>query len=211
MLMNDSSLPFRQEHDSQLWLGAGLEYGVGSGWSVRTEYNAFDTDATQFTASLVKRFGGGSRNTNRVAVEPPLVRLPVPEPVAEVANVPEEPLQTEPSLTAVDLPTLFFDFDRHDLRSSESSKLDRLASILRSSPLAKLQIEGHADAQGSNNYNDNLSILRAEAVRDYLQQQDIGADRIEVLGYGEMQPVDDNSTEEGRAQNRRVELSLSSG
>ena len=211
VLMNDSSLPFRQEHGSQLWLGAGLEYGVGRGWSVRTEYNAFDTDATQVTASLVKRFGGGSRNTNRVAVEQPLVRLQVPQPVAEVASVPEEPLQTEPSLTAIDLPTLFFDFDRHDLRPLEASKLERLASVLRSSPLSKLQIEGHTDARGSENYNNNLSIMRAEAVRDYLQQQDIGADRIEVLGYGEMQPVAVNSTEEGRAQNRRVELSLSSG
>ena len=74
-----------------------------------------------------------------------------------------------------------------------------------------MQIEGHTNARGSENYNNNLSIMRAEAVRDYLQQQDIGADRIEVLGYGEMQPVAVNSTEEGRAQNRRVELSLSSG
>ena len=216
ILMNDSALPFRQEHDTQLWLGAGLEYGVGAGWSVRTEFNSFDTDARQVTASLVKRFGGGSRRTLAhepapVALPDPLPRLQIPESQQEIAEVVKDPLPSEPSLPAVELPTVFFDFDRHDLAAPEVDKLDRLATIMRSAPNVKLRIEGHTDALGSVGYNENLALMRAEYVRDYLQQQDIQRERIELLAYGELQPAADNSTESGRAQNRRVEVHLSAG
>ncbi len=212
VLINDSSLPFRQEHDTQLWLGAGLEYGVGSGWSVRTEFNSFDTDARQVTASLVKRFGGRSgRASQLVQQEEPLVRLTVPEPEAEIAPPPAEPLSNGPSLVAAELPTLFFEFDRHQPGAAELSKLDQLASILRSAPSATVQIEGHADSRGSIDYNNKLSMMRAEYVRDYLVRQNIPENRIELLAYGELQPIADNATESGRAQNRRVEFRIKAG
>lgn len=216
VLMNDSALPFRQEHDTQLWLGAGLEYGVGGGWSLRTEINSFDTDARQVSASLVKRFGSGSRRTRAhepVPVDQPisLPRLPVPEPIEEVTEVVKDPLPSEPSMTAVQLPTVFFDFDRHELGAGEVDKLEQLATIMHSAPGLNLRIEGHADARGSFGYNENLSLMRAESVRDYLQQRDIERERIEILAYGEMQPAADNSTESGRARNRRVEVHLNAG
>ena len=69
-----------------------------------------------------------------------------------------------------------------------------------------LRIEGHTDNTGDDASNKTLSQSRAEAVRDYLVEQGIDASRLEAVGLGEEQPVADNNTEEGRAQNRRVEL-----
>jgi len=200
VLINDSSLPYHQKHETQLWLGAGAEYGFKDGWAVRAEVNSYDTDARQVAATVVKRFGSSGDRLVKTAAVPTPVQS---EPVATV--VPEAP---QPSQVAVELPTVFFAFDHSDLNPGARDKLDRLVTVMETAPTMKLRLEGHADALGSVNYNDRLSINRAESVRDYLVSKNIQSDRIELLGYGELKPAADNSTDAGRARNRRVEVHL---
>jgi outer membrane protein OmpA-like peptidoglycan-associated protein len=69
-----------------------------------------------------------------------------------------------------------------------------------------IEVAGHTDSKGSDAYNMKLSQQRAEAVRNFLISRGVAADRLTAKGYGESQPVADNATEEGRFQNRRVEL-----
>jgi outer membrane protein OmpA-like peptidoglycan-associated protein len=76
-------------------------------------------------------------------------------------------------------------------------------------PTLHVQIEGHTDSVGSDEYNQDLSERRAGVVRDYFVQQGIAANSIEARGFGKTQPIATNDTAEGRQQNRRVELVLS--
>lgn len=220
VLINDSSLPYEQAHDTQLWLGAGIEYGFGRGWSLRTELNSFDTDARQVTASLVKRFGGNARyvipdtrvSTTRLVVPTPnSTAAPIPEPTQPVAQVSNTIKPPEPSQIAVELPTVFFGFDQYSLGSAAQSKLNQLVNIMQTAPAMKLQLEGHADARGTVSYNNSLSMQRAQSVRDYLMSRNISGSRIEMVGYGELKPAADNASEAGRARNRRVEVHLYGG
>ncbi len=87
-------------------------------------------------------------------------------------------------------------------------KLDLIVEYMKKHPNKRIRVEGHTDSQGSETYNKTLSFKRAQAVKRYLVSQGIAAQRIEVMGYGESQPVADNTTPEGRQLNRRVEVKL---
>ena len=100
----------------------------------------------------------------------------------------------------------FFDFDKSDIRPDSRPVLDEAAVLLRENKDVTISVEGHTDALGSDEYNQGLSIRRAEAVFRYLVNRGVGPERMDVFGYGESRPVADNDTESGRAQNRRVEL-----
>jgi outer membrane protein OmpA-like peptidoglycan-associated protein len=96
-----------------------------------------------------------------------------------------------------------------ELLPGARERLARVSGIVLAYPSLHLQIEGHTDSVGTDEYNQTLSEKRAGAVRDYLVQQGIAADSIEARGLGETQPIASNDTAEGRQQNRRVELVLS--
>ncbi|MBE0604267.1 MAG: OmpA family protein, partial [Deltaproteobacteria bacterium] len=93
-----------------------------------------------------------------------------------------------------------------NLLSSAQAKLNQVAEALLAIPARNLIVEGHTDSQGSTSYNQGLSRRRAEAVRDYLVQRGYPADRIQTRGMGEGNPIADNASPEGRANNRRVEI-----
>jgi len=78
-------------------------------------------------------------------------------------------------------------------------------------PELNLRVEGHTDATGSDEYNQQLSERRAASVRDFLAQQGVGMNRMVAVGYGASRPVADNQTREGRAKNRRVEIVIGEG
>jgi len=86
--------------------------------------------------------------------------------------------------------------------------LDPFAESLKNDPNVRLNIVGHTDNTGSDAVNNPLSLNRAQSVRDYLTARGVSSGRIETAGHGEREPVADNSTEAGRAKNRRVELFL---
>ena len=99
-----------------------------------------------------------------------------------------------------------FDFDKSAIRSDAAVILDEAVEILGEDRGVDVMVDGHTDAIGSDEYNLRLSLRRAQAVLDYLVRHGIERDRLESRGFGESRPVASNETEEGRAQNRRVEL-----
>ncbi|MDE2502884.1 MAG: OmpA family protein [Burkholderiales bacterium] len=101
-----------------------------------------------------------------------------------------------------------FDVGRADLKPNLRSVLDSFAQGLSSDPSLRVNIVGHTDSTGSDAVNDRLSLERADSVRNYLVDRGVAAGRIETAGRGSHQPVADNATEAGRAQNRRVEIFL---
>lgn len=101
-----------------------------------------------------------------------------------------------------------FDFDKATIRSDAAEILDEAARILRDQPDVRVSVDGHTDARGTDEYNERLSERRATAVVDRLTRLGVGASRLQPQGYGESRPVASNDTEEGRAQNRRVELNV---
>lgn len=108
----------------------------------------------------------------------------------------------------VNLSDVLFDFNQASLRSGAREKLSKLAGILLAYPgTFHMEVEGHTDAIGSQDYNQKLSEDRAESVSSYLLKSGIGADRIvAVRGFGKQRPVTTNDTPEGRQMNRRVEI-----
>ena len=103
--------------------------------------------------------------------------------------------------------SVLFDLNRSVLKKSAFKILNKAKEILESYPENKLKIEGHADSIGSARYNQKLSELRAQSVADYfIYKGDLSASRMSVAGWGETKPVVSNTTKEGRAKNRRVEI-----
>jgi len=95
-----------------------------------------------------------------------------------------------------------------DLAPNFEPVLDDVATILNQYPSTYIDVVGHADSQGSDAYNQDLSERRANAVAGYLVNAKVKQERIYVAGMGESQPIASNATPEGRAQNRRVEITL---
>ena len=104
------------------------------------------------------------------------------------------------------LKNIYFELDKSELLPSSYPELDNLANFLARNSKTKLVISGHTDDTGTIEYNQELSEARAKAVSDYLASKGIETTRLIYKGYGNTKPVDDNSTEEGRAKNRRVEI-----
>ena len=108
----------------------------------------------------------------------------------------------------VRLNNIFFDFDKTTLRPESIPQLDRVVNFMLDNPMVKVEIGGHTDSKGSDDYNINLSQGRADAVVNYVINQGVDFSRIIAKGYGESLPVDTNSTDEGRQSNRRVEFKI---
>jgi outer membrane protein OmpA-like peptidoglycan-associated protein len=109
----------------------------------------------------------------------------------------------------VNMSDVLFDTAKYDLRPSAREKLAKIAGIVLAHPGLQLEIEGHTDDRGSEEYNQQLSEKRASAVKDYLVQQGISPLSVVARGYGESMPLADNQTASGRQRNRRVELVVS--
>ncbi|MCW3086607.1 MAG: hypothetical protein JWP12_3973 [Bacteroidetes bacterium] len=106
------------------------------------------------------------------------------------------------------LKNIFFDFDKATLRPESTNELERLTKLLNDVPTLKIEISGHTDSKGADDYNKKLSDSRAKAVVAYLVSKGIAADRLTSVGYGEEQPIATNDTDEGRQLNRRTEFKI---
>ncbi len=103
--------------------------------------------------------------------------------------------------------SIYFDFDKADIKPESKPALDEIANFLKSDPKIKLYIVGHTDNVGKLEYNMDLSRRRAEAVvKELVEKYGIEKERLKAFGVGPLSPVSSNKTEEGRAKNRRVEL-----
>ena len=101
---------------------------------------------------------------------------------------------------------VLFGFDKSYLTAESKVSLDKLVKVLNSYPDTDIELQGHTDSKGSENYNQTLSVKRANEVSGYLATNQIAPARVTVKGFGETTPKYDNETEVGRAQNRRVEF-----
>ena len=151
--------------------------------------------------------------------------IPIPPPPPTAQTQPPAPPLAEgpplvllpPAVVAASRPTVekitldtdtYFDFDKAELKPDGERKLDVIASRLKAMKLEAMVAVGHADAIGPAEYNENLSQRRAESVKMFFESRGFPADRIHIDGKGESQPVASNTTRDGRAKNRRVEVEV---
>ncbi len=103
---------------------------------------------------------------------------------------------------------LLFDVNKAELKQASKDNLTKLAGILNKYPDTNILLEGHTDSTGSEEWNLELSKLRAQSVENYLAGKQVMEPRFTVMGYGESQPIASNETTDGRAANRRVEVAI---
>ncbi|GAA4319724.1 OmpA family protein [Flaviaesturariibacter amylovorans] len=120
-------------------------------------------------------------------------------------DIPLQPIEVNASVV---LRNIFFDVKQYELRPESQVELDRLVQFLRDNPTVRIQIEGHTDNVGKPADNQKLSEFRARAVMQYLNRKAIKNERVTAKGFGEAQPVAPNTTDAGRAQNRRTEVKI---
>jgi outer membrane protein OmpA-like peptidoglycan-associated protein len=109
----------------------------------------------------------------------------------------------------VQMNDVLFDTAKYTLRPAAREKLAKIAGILLAHPSLRMEVEGHTDSVGGDDYNQRLSEQRAATVRDYLVQNGISMNNVSAIGFGKTRPIASNDTSAGRQQNRRVELVVS--
>lgn len=216
--------------DPMATVGGGIQYNFNERVALRGELAArYDHDNNslrgQFpgagdynhyvdgivSVGLTIGFGGAA------AAEPePAAAPPPPPPPPEAAT--EEPAATP---VVIDLRGVNFKFDRPRLNEKDITPslqeptadsiaiLDQAVDVLSRNPNVRVELDGHTDSIGSDEYNQKLSERRAQIVYDYLTSHGVNASQISgVKGFGESNPIDTNDTKEGRARNRRTELAV---
>jgi len=164
---------------------------------------------------------GGKPAPEQPAPEPTPAAAPAPTPAPTDASAERDRLDRERlareaaervKAVAADLAAMInFEYDQATVRSTDQSILDRKAAILGANPNVKLQISGHADERGSDEYNLALGNRRAAAAKRYLENKGIDASRMDVVSYGEERPLNPGHDEAAYAQNRRDEFQVTAG
>lgn len=106
------------------------------------------------------------------------------------------------------LKNVFFDYNKATLKPESYIELDRVVKLLNDNPSMRIELSGHTDNRGTEEYNQKLSEDRAKSCVDYLTSKGIAPSRLEYKGYGESKPINPNNTEEGWAENRRTEFKI---
>ena len=137
---------------------------------------------------------------------------PTEEPAAKPAPKPEKKYKVDKD-GRIHIPgNVVFELDSAKIKEDDPGTQEVLKQLKQfideNKRVSKVRIEGHTDNQGNDAHNDKLSVERALAVKNWLVAQGVAADRIVAVGFGEKRPLADNSTEEGRAQNRRTEFHI---
>lgn len=216
------------EHDTTLNVGAGLKYRFNDRveWrsSARTFYG-FDDKTYDFGIDTGLVFHLGESRT-QTRVEPSPMPEPTPEPDSDQDGVPDsrDACPNTPRNYAVDARgcpiieeevarltlDVEFEFDRAVVRPQYFEEISQVAEFLSEHDDVVAALEGHTDSTGSEEYNQELSERRANAVRQVLIDRfGVNPARISARGYGESRPIASNDTREGRAENRRVESAMS--
>jgi outer membrane protein OmpA-like peptidoglycan-associated protein/opacity protein-like surface antigen len=212
---------------SGLLLGAGARFGISDRFAVRAEGEWFaieDGDLWALNLGFEYLFGGPPPAPVAAAAPPPPPPPPPPSPppppppsdsdgdgvmdgsdqcpgTPAGARVNAQGCEQQLVLRGVNFPNT-----TATLTPQDALILDSVVDILAKRPAFDVEIRGHTDGSGSEEHNLDLSQRRADAVRDYLVSKGIPADKLTAVGKGEAEPIADNDTADGRAQNRRVTL-----
>jgi peptidoglycan-associated lipoprotein len=164
---------------------------------------------------------GGKPAPEQPAPEPTPAPAPAPTPAPVDDSAERERLENErrareaaerAAAVKADLAAMInFEYDQATVRSVDQATLDRKAAIMGANPNVRIQISGHADERGSDEYNLALGNRRAAAAKRYLESKGIDASRMEVVSYGEERPLAQGSDEAAYAQNRRDEFAVTAG
>jgi len=125
-----------------------------------------------------------------------------------IDNPPAKVQKTVPVGKVVVLENIFFATGESEVLQQSYNELMNLKAMLEDNPSMQIELRGHTDNQGTQEYNQKLSEARAKAVLDYLVDRGIDRKRLSCVGYGKSMPVADNATAEGRQKNRRVEYRI---
>lgn len=179
--------------------GGGLRIRITSNDSLGVfgRYDYSDQDAAPDTTNARQWVTTGVSYNHSFAPPPAAEYTPPPPPP------PAPPVKRRIVLRGVN-----FDFDKSNIRSDARPILDEAIRVLKDEPQIDVSVDGYTDSVGTDAYNQRLSERRAQAVTDYLVRGGIARSRLTPVGYGESDPVASNDTDDGRAQNRRVELNI---
>lgn len=167
----------------------------------------FDVFQVEFLPEIVKLY----LDTTEIVEIPLIAEVPELDTVPIIAEVPVETEIPVKPKTGREIPmygSIHFDFDKSDVKNQGFEMLDLIATYLTENPDATIVISGHTDSYGSVEYNQILSEKRAKVAVDYLTTKSIDKKRITLKGFSELQPIDTNNTDEGRANNRRVDFEI---
>jgi len=140
---------------------------------------------------------------------PPPPPTPPPTPVDTTPPPPPPPPPApKPVLQETQFKTVYFDFDKYDLRADAKASLDANFALLQEFPDAIIKIEGHCDERGTVEYNLSLGEKRAKAVMTYLAGRGVAAARMSIISYGKERPIDPGHNETAWAKNRRAEFKV---
>lgn len=164
----------------------GAIFGGGKGAAIGAGAGALVGGITGYNWQAIRnRLSGATRGTGTQITEQPDGSLKL--------NIPS---------------SVTFDTNSYAIKPSFAPVLDQVAQTLQQNPEVIAQVVGHTDSTGQPAYNQTLSVNRAQSVVNYLSQRGVAPQRLSAEGRGDTQPIADNSTEAGRAQNRRVEIYL---
>jgi outer membrane protein OmpA-like peptidoglycan-associated protein len=142
-----------------------------------------------------------------VSPPPAPVAAPAPAAVAAVAAAPALAVMGADKIELKE--TVLFDSSKTTIKAASLPMLDEVAQLMKAHPEVKhVAVEGHTDSMGDPAFNKQLSEGRAKAVRAYLVEKGVAADRLSAKGFGQTKPIADNKTEAGRAANRRVDFMI---
>lgn len=211
---------FENGWDPAAQLGGGLQYAISPNTRMRAELGArhdFDDGTIPGADNFTDYFLNlGLTIALGEPPEAPVEFVEAPAPVSEPAPAPVEEPPVEN--VVIDLRGVEFEFDRPRPGQENSTSnagllpgsmeiLEQAVDVLNRYPNIKVEVAGHTDSIGTEEYNQSLSERRARVVFDYLTSNGIDTSRlIGPVGYGELRPIDTNSTAEGRQRNRRTEL-----
>ena len=224
--------------DYQINLGIGLDVDISDNWSITTEFGihspandvlegnlgagnggflgSMEDSYMDFSLGMMYTFSKGEPSKycqlyDGINVDVPevdyerienIVKKHIPE-IIEKEVVVQQPMQQKWILVGVN-----FDFNKASLKSESYPVLFHAVQVLLMNPDMRVEIQGHTDNIGSDDYNMKLGQKRAQTVKDYLVARGISADRLTTRSFGESQPIADNKTADGRSVNRRVEFKV---
>jgi OOP family OmpA-OmpF porin len=216
MAYNEAKETFQRATIADAKKCAPCQYGTAEGYLALADhemkYYWREMEDLQKSTSTVK-----DKSTEALRLTPceappkaaPPAPAPTPKPVEPVKPAPPPPPPPAPSKPAAPpvLDTIYFDPTKTNINPAAAKALDRTGMILRDNPQLKVEIGGHTDASANEKANQAISEKRAQSAKKYLQDKfNIPENRLTVKGYGATKPIADNSTQDGRSKNRRVEF-----